>query len=76
MRGRMNAAKSYAAPAEIGQPMVGGTIGEIVASRHSKFAHGDMVLGFGGWQDYALVMSIRLVACGWSRFAARHRSSC
>ena len=54
MRGRMNAAKSYAAPAEIGQPMVGGTIGEIVASRHSKFAHGDMVLGFGGWRDYAL----------------------
>ena len=33
MRGRMSAAKSYAKPAEIGAPMVGGTVGEIVASR-------------------------------------------
>jgi NADPH-dependent curcumin reductase CurA len=31
MRGRMNAAKSYAKPAEVGQPMVGGTVGEIIA---------------------------------------------
>ncbi len=54
MRGRMSAAKSYAKPAEIGQPMVGGTVGEITASRHKDFAPGDIVLGFGGWQDYAL----------------------
>src|SRR5712691_6168395 len=54
MRGRMSAAKSYAKPAAIGQPMVGGTVGEIVKSRHPKFAAGDIVLGYGGWQEYAL----------------------
>src|SRR5215471_4375015 len=54
MRGRMSAAKSYAKPVEVGELMVGGTVGEIVASRNAKFAVGDIVLGFGGWQDYAL----------------------
>src|SRR5271166_5418610 len=54
MRGRMSAAKSYANPAELGQPMVGGTVGEIVSSRHPNFAVGDIVLGYGGWQEYAL----------------------
>jgi hypothetical protein len=54
MRGRMSAAKSYAKPAEIGQPMVGGTVGEIVASRNPKYAVGDVVRGYGGWQEYAL----------------------
>jgi NADPH-dependent curcumin reductase CurA len=34
--------------------MVGGTVGEIVKSRHPNYAAGDIVLGYGGWQDYAL----------------------
>src|SRR5262252_347410 len=54
MRGRMSAAKSYAKPVEVGEPMVGGTVGEIVKSRNAKFAVSDIVTGFGGWQDYAL----------------------
>jgi len=54
MRGRMSVAKSYANPADIGQPMVGGTVGEIVKSRNPKYAVGDIVLGYGGWQEYAL----------------------
>jgi NADPH-dependent curcumin reductase CurA len=54
MRGRMSAAKSYAKPAAVGQPMVGGTVGEVVKSRHPSYAAGDAVLGYGGWQDYAL----------------------
>jgi NADPH-dependent curcumin reductase len=54
MRGRMNAAKSYAKPAAIGQPMVGGTVGEIVKSRNPKYSVGEVVLGYGGWQEYAL----------------------
>jgi NADPH-dependent curcumin reductase CurA len=54
MRGRMNAAKSYAKPAAVGEPMVGGTVGEIVASRNPKFSVGDIVLSYGGWQEYAL----------------------
>ena len=54
MRGRMSAAKSYAKPAAVGEPMVGGTVGEIVASRNPKFSVGDIVLSYGGWQEYAL----------------------
>jgi NADPH-dependent curcumin reductase len=54
MRGRMSAAKSYAKPVEIGDPMVGGTVGEIVASRNAEFVAGETVLGYGGWQDYAI----------------------
>jgi NADPH-dependent curcumin reductase len=53
MRGRMSAAKSYAKSVEIGEPMVGATISEITMSRNSRFAVGDIVLGYGGWQDYA-----------------------
>jgi len=54
MRGRMSAAKSYARPADLGQPMVGGTVGEIVKSRRPDFSVGDVVLGYGGWQEFAV----------------------
>lgn len=54
MRGRMSDAKSYAKPVEIGEVMVGGTAGEVVASRHPGFAPGDAVTGALGWQLYGL----------------------
>jgi len=54
MRGRMSTGKSYAKPAEIGEPMVGGTVGEVVASAGGKFRPGDFVVGSLGWQQYAL----------------------
>jgi NADPH-dependent curcumin reductase CurA len=55
MRGRMNDAKNYAQPQPLGQTMIGGTAGEVVASRHEKFAVGDTVVGMGGWQQYSVV---------------------
>ncbi|SDI82102.1 NADP-dependent oxidoreductase [Variovorax sp. OV700] len=55
MRGRMNDSKSYAQPQPVGQVMQGGTAGEVVESRHPKFAAGDKVVGFGGWQQYSVV---------------------
>lgn len=54
MRGRISAAKSYAASVEIGAVMVGGTVSRVEASRHPDFAVGQLVLGYSGWQDYAL----------------------
>jgi len=54
MRGRMSDAPSYAAPVEVGQVMVGGTVSRVVASQHPGFKTGDWVLGYAGWQDYAL----------------------
>ncbi len=55
MRGRMNDAKSYAQPQPLGQVMQGGTVGEVVESKHPKYAVGDKVVGFGGWQEYSVV---------------------
>ncbi|WP_458761363.1 NADP-dependent oxidoreductase [Afipia sp. TerB] len=54
MRWRMNAGASYAKPVELGDPMVGATVAEIVDSKHDKFSVGDIVLGRNGWQDYAV----------------------
>ena len=55
MRGRMNDAKSYAAPQPLDQVMIGGTAGEVVESRNPHFQVGDKVVGMGGWQEYAVV---------------------
>ncbi|CAL9438759.1 NADP-dependent oxidoreductase [Streptomyces sp. enrichment culture] len=53
MRGRMSAAKSYAAPYELNKPMLGGAVGEVVASHAEGFAVGDRVLHSFGWREYA-----------------------
>ncbi|MEK9804195.1 MAG: NADP-dependent oxidoreductase [Curvibacter sp.] len=55
MRGRMNDSKSYAQPQPLGEVMIGGTVGEVVESRHPRFAVGDKVVGMGGWQEYSVV---------------------
>jgi NADPH-dependent curcumin reductase CurA len=54
MRGRMSDAESYAAPTAVGDVMPGGTVGEVVESRDPSLAPGDVVLGYGGWQEYAV----------------------
>jgi len=55
MRGRMNEGKSYAASQPLGEVMIGGTVGEVVQSRHARYAVGDKVVGMGGWQEYSVV---------------------
>jgi NADPH-dependent curcumin reductase CurA len=52
MRGRMSDAKSYAASAELGEVMVGGTVGEVLESRDPAFKSGDFVVGGLGWQEF------------------------
>ena len=54
MRGRMSAGPSYAAPVQLGEVMVGGTVGQVVESRHPGLAPGDFVLGGNGWQNYGV----------------------
>jgi len=54
MRGRMSEGPSYAAPLAIGDVMVGGTVSRVEVSRHGDFKVGELVLGYAGWQDYAL----------------------
>ena len=51
IRGRMIEAKSYAASQAIGETMIGGTAGEVVASKNERFAVGDTVVGMLGWAE-------------------------
>jgi NADPH-dependent curcumin reductase CurA len=60
MRGRMNDVKSYVPSFEVGEPMDGGAVGEVVDSTAEGFAPGDLVLHMAGWRDEAVVAS-RLV---------------
>ena len=53
MRGRMNDARSYLPPFQVGQPMDGGAVGEVVESRSPDLAVGDTVLHMKGWREYA-----------------------
>ncbi|MFJ5223573.1 NADP-dependent oxidoreductase [Streptomyces sp. NPDC088400] len=53
MRGRMNDVKSYTAPFRLDQPMDGGAVGVVIASRAEGFAVGDHVLHGLGWREYA-----------------------
>ncbi|CAM4120349.1 NADP-dependent oxidoreductase [Saccharibacillus endophyticus] len=55
MRGRMNDAKSYSKPYEIGGTLGGGSIGRVIESRHASRKVGDIVLGGWGWQTHATV---------------------
>ena len=54
MRGRMSDAPSYAAPVAVGTEMIGGTVSRVERSLHPDYQTGDLVLGFSGWQDYAV----------------------
>ena len=55
MRGRISQQKSYAKGVEIGEVMTGETAGEVVQSKHPKFAPGDTVTTPSGWQLYGCV---------------------
>ena len=54
MRGRMSAAKSYVAPFEVGQPIAGGVVAEVVESQNDKLPVGSVVVGALPWQEYSL----------------------
>ena len=54
MRGRMDDAKSYAAPVPIGGKMEGGSVGKVIASNSPHLAEGDMVFGPFGWATHSV----------------------
>ena len=54
MRGRMNDAKSYAAPVEVGATMEGGCVAQVVRSDHPGFDAGDIVVGSFGWASHGI----------------------
>jgi NADPH-dependent curcumin reductase CurA len=54
MRGRMTGVRTYADPVDIGQVMVGGTVGKVIQSTNPQFRVGDVVSGYWGWQEFAI----------------------
>jgi hypothetical protein len=55
MRGRMNDVKSYVAPFQLGEPMDGGAIGEVLESKAEGLPPGALVQHMAGWRDEAVV---------------------
>jgi NADPH-dependent curcumin reductase len=54
MRGRISGVKSYAKGVDPGDLMVGGTVGEVIDSKHPGFKAGDLVQGYDGWQTHGV----------------------
>ncbi len=54
MRPRMNDVPSYVPPFALGEPMTGGAVGRVAASRNERFQEGDWVLHSLGWREWAL----------------------
>ncbi|GAA4436191.1 NADP-dependent oxidoreductase [Pontibacter saemangeumensis] len=54
MRGRMSDAKSYVAPYEVGKPILGGVVAEVVESKQESFRKGAVVVGTLPWQQYTI----------------------
>ncbi len=70
MRGRMNDAKSYAPSVQLGQVMVGQTVGEVLESRDPRFKPGDKVLTHLGWQLYGVAKGSELTPIDTGRAPA------
>ena len=54
MRPRMSELRSYVPPFEIGKPLTGGSVGEVVESRNPRFAKGDLVMGLLNWATHTV----------------------
>jgi NADPH-dependent curcumin reductase CurA len=52
MRGRMNEGKSYVPPFQLGKPLDGGAVGDVIESRAREFKPGDVVTSNFGWREY------------------------
>jgi len=72
MRGRMSDAKSYAKSTEIGEVMVGQTVGEVVESNDPNFKAGDKVLTPLGWQLYGIASGKELTRIDAKRAPASY----
>ncbi|TDE41151.1 NADP-dependent oxidoreductase [Antarcticimicrobium sediminis] len=60
MRGRMDDAKSYAAPVPIGGTMEAGAVGEVIASQSPHFKPGDFAFGMFGWATHGCLPANQL----------------
>ena len=57
MRGRMNDRKSYSPPFEVGKPLDGRAVGQVLKSNHPKLTEGSVVSNTQGWREYFVSMT-------------------
>ena len=62
MRPRMNDVRSYVPPFAIGEPLTGGAVGQVVASRNDACAEGSWVVHDRGWREAAVLDGARVRA--------------
>jgi hypothetical protein len=55
MRGRMNDVKSYVPPFALGEPLRGGAVGQVVASRNDGWPEGTWAQHDLGWREAAIM---------------------
>ncbi|API92450.1 putative NADP-dependent oxidoreductase YfmJ [Virgibacillus pantothenticus] len=55
MRGRMADGPSYIEPFQIGEPLSGGVVAQVVTSKSEQFQQGDIVTGMLNFQEYHVV---------------------
>ncbi|ATJ82443.1 NADP-dependent oxidoreductase [Halomonas beimenensis] len=60
MRGRMSGVTTYIEPFELGAPLEGAAIGEVIETRDAAFPVGTRVRHMGGWRDIAQFPGSRL----------------
>src|SRR5215471_5910876 len=60
MRGRMIEQPSYVQPFQVGQPLDGGCVGQVMQAPGGKLQAGDYVLGRKGWREYYVSDSAEL----------------
>jgi NADPH-dependent curcumin reductase CurA len=61
MRGRMNDAKSYTPPFELGKPISGGVIAKVVKSKAANFKENDIVTGNLSWQQHCIATATEII---------------
>jgi hypothetical protein len=61
MRGWVSAVANYAKPVGIGEVMRARAVGEVVASRHPDYREGERLVGWFGWQDYAVTAGAGII---------------
>jgi NADPH-dependent curcumin reductase CurA len=70
MRGRISDAKSYAQSVNVGELMVGGTVGVVIESNSPLFKVGDSVLAATGWQLFAAMNAEQVLKIDTARVPA------
>jgi NADPH-dependent curcumin reductase CurA len=61
MRGWVSAVANYAKPVGIGEVMRARAVGEVVASRHPDYREGERLVGWFGWQEYAVTAGAGII---------------